>query len=120
MMTIPAGAERENAHKLMNFLMRPEIIADVTNYVWYANPNKPANEFVDLEILNDTSIPTDEVIGFIMEGRPQDAQRLMTRTRTNDPVADGGRNNNTSAQRRCSSASKAFPRASTAPWRWTT
>lgn len=87
MMTIPAGAPNvENAHKLMDFLMRPEIIADVTNYVWYANPNKPANEFVDPEILSDTSIyPTDEVMKklYVMEGRPQDAQRLMTRTWTN-------------------------------------
>ena len=86
MMTIPAGAPNvENAHKLMNFLMRPEIIADVTNYVWYANPNKAADEFVEAEIRNDTSIyPTDEVMKklYIMEGRPQDAQRLMTRTWT--------------------------------------
>ena len=86
MMTIPAGAPNvENAHKLMNFLMRPEIIADVTNYVWYANPNKAADEFVDPEILSDTSIyPTEEVLKklYVMEGRPQDAQRLMTRTWT--------------------------------------
>ncbi len=69
----------------MNFLMRPEIIADVTNYVWYANPNKAADVFVEAEILSDTSIyPTDEVMKklYIMEGRPQDAQRLMTRTWT--------------------------------------
>ncbi len=86
MMTIPAGARNvDNAHKLMNFLMRPEIIADITNYVWYANPNKPASEFVDPEILADTSIyPTDEVMKklYIMDSRPQDAQRLMTRTWT--------------------------------------
>ena len=57
MMTIPAGAPNvENAHKLINFLMKPEIIAEVTNYVWYANPNKAADEFVDAEILNDNSI----------------------------------------------------------------
>jgi len=86
MMTIPAGAPNvENAHKLVNFLMKPEIIAEVTNYVWYANPNKAADEFVDAEILNDTSIyPTDDVMKklYIMEGRPQDTQRLMTRTWT--------------------------------------
>src|SRR5690554_7562835 len=44
MMTIPAGAPNvENAHKLVNFLMKPEIIAEVTNYVWYANPNKASD-----------------------------------------------------------------------------
>ncbi len=86
MMTIPAGAPNAaNAHALMNFLMRPDIIADVTNYVWYANPNKAADEFVDPEILGDTSIyPTEDVMKklYLMEGRPQDAQRLMTRTWT--------------------------------------
>jgi putrescine transport system substrate-binding protein len=86
MMTIPAGAPNvENAHKLINFLMKPEIIADITNFVWYANPNKAADKFVNAEILEDTSIyPTDDVMKnlYIMEGRPQDAQRLMTRTWT--------------------------------------
>src|SRR5690606_22953911 len=86
MMTIPAGAPNvENAHKLINFLLKPDIIADVTNYVWYANPNQAANEFVDAEILNDTSIyPTDDVMKklYVMEGRPQATQRLVTRTWT--------------------------------------
>ncbi|HTN35254.1 MAG TPA: spermidine/putrescine ABC transporter substrate-binding protein PotF, partial [Marinobacter sp.] len=68
-----------------NFLMKPEIIADITNFVWYANPNKAADKFVNAEILEDTSIyPTDDVMKnlYVMEGRPQDAQRLMTRTWT--------------------------------------
>jgi putrescine transport system substrate-binding protein len=86
MMTIPVGAPNaDNAHKLMNFLMRPDIIAEVSNYVWYANPNLAANEFVDADILNDTSIyPTETVMDnlYLMQGRPQDAQRLMTRTWT--------------------------------------
>lgn len=86
MMTIPQGAPNvANAHKLMNFLMKPEIIADVTNYVWYANPNKPANEFVNPEILGDSSIyPSDDVMKklYIMEGRPMATQRLVTRTWT--------------------------------------
>ncbi|WP_152205540.1 polyamine ABC transporter substrate-binding protein [Marinobacter changyiensis] len=87
MMTIPQGAPNvENAHALMNFLMKPEIIADVTNYVWYANPNKAADPFVDPEILADKSIyPSDEVMQklYIMEGRPMATQRLVTRTWTN-------------------------------------
>ena len=61
------------------------MIVDGINYVGYANPNKAADEFVEAEIRNDTSIyPTDEVMKklYIMEGRPQDAQRLMTRTWT--------------------------------------
>lgn len=86
MMTIPVGAPNvENAHTLMNFLMKPEIIADITNYVWYANPNAAASEFVDEAILSDPSIyPSEDVMKklYLMEGRPQDAQRLMTRTWT--------------------------------------
>lgn len=83
MMVIPKGAPNaENAHTLINFLLQPEIIADITNYVWYANPNQAADEFVDEEILSDTSIyPTEEVMSklFVAKERPLDVQRNITR-----------------------------------------
>lgn len=58
---IPADAENsDNAHKFINFLMRPEIIADITNYVWYANPNKDATALIDQEIAQDSAIYPDQ------------------------------------------------------------
>lgn len=57
MMVIPADAKNsENAHKFLDFLMKPEITADITNYVWYASANTPALEMVEQEILEDPGI----------------------------------------------------------------
>lgn len=84
MLAIPEGAPNvDNAHALIDFLLRPEIIGDITNYVWYANPNAAADEFVDEDILNDSSIyPTAEVKEqlYIAKERPLDTQRIVTRT----------------------------------------
>ena len=61
MMAIPADANNvENAHKFINYIMRPQVAADITNYVWYSNPNKAANELVDPEIFEDPAIYPDE------------------------------------------------------------
>ncbi|UTW04387.1 polyamine ABC transporter substrate-binding protein [Amphritea atlantica] len=60
MLLIPADAKHAgNAHKFINFLMRPEIIAEITNYVWYANPNTASTDLVDPEITADTAIYPD-------------------------------------------------------------
>jgi len=60
MLLIPSDAKHaENAHKFINFLLRPDIIAEITDYVWYANPNKAATNLVDPEITSDTSIYPD-------------------------------------------------------------
>jgi len=61
MMAIPADAKNvENAHKFINYIMRPQVAADITNYVWYSNPNQAANELVDPEIFEDPAIYPDE------------------------------------------------------------
>ena len=45
---IPADAPHpDNAHKFIDFMMRPDIAAANTNYVFYASGNKAALEFVD-------------------------------------------------------------------------
>jgi len=62
MLLIPADAKNaENAHKFINYLMRPDVIAEITDYVWYANPNKDATSLIDQEIaLNPAIYPTQE------------------------------------------------------------
>lgn len=86
MLAIPADAKNvKNAHTFINYLLRPEVIAPITNYVAYANPNVPAQEFVDEEILNDSAIyPTPEVLSrlYVADVRPMKAQRAMTRVWT--------------------------------------
>jgi putrescine transport system substrate-binding protein len=63
MLAIPTDADHpDNAHMFLNFLLRPEIMADITNYVWYPNAVPASKEFIEAEILEDPSVyPTPEV-----------------------------------------------------------
>ena len=84
MMAIPADAPNpDNAHAFINFILEPEVAAAITEYVVYANPNVAANEFLDPDILNDTSIyPDQDVMDnlFVQEEKPLAVQRVRTRT----------------------------------------
>ncbi len=62
---IPGKARNvENAYTFLNFIMQPEVNAEIVNGVSYASANVPAKKFIHPEILNDASIyPSDEVIG---------------------------------------------------------
>lgn len=83
MIAIPADAANvKNAHTFINYLLRPEVIAPITNYVAYANPNVPARPLVDEEVRTNTSIyPTKEVLDRLYVGdvRPMKSQRTLTR-----------------------------------------
>tara|TARA_E500000318_G_scaffold102043_1_gene106061 strand:- start:279 stop:1373 length:1095 start_codon:yes stop_codon:yes gene_type:complete len=63
MLAIPADAPHpENAHAFIDFVMRPQIAADISNYVLYANANKASLPMVDEEVRTDPSIyPTDAI-----------------------------------------------------------
>lgn len=63
-MYIPADAPHpDNAHKFINFLLRPEVIAEISNFTGYANCNRDATPLVDEEFRNNPAIyPDDEVI----------------------------------------------------------
>lgn len=90
LMGIPADAPNpENAHAFIDFIMRPEISAAITNYVWYPNANAASWELVDEEIFTDPAIfPTPEVTETLFTGVSYDsrtdrtATRLWTRVRT--------------------------------------
>lgn len=64
MVAIPKTAKHpENAHKFLNFLLRPDVIAGVSNYVSYPNANKAATPSLDKSITEDPMItPTAETI----------------------------------------------------------
>lgn len=56
-MVIPADAPRPgNAHKFINYLLRPEVHASLTNKVFYANPNKESRKFVKPEVANNPTV----------------------------------------------------------------
>ncbi|MGL4713240.1 MAG: polyamine ABC transporter substrate-binding protein [Shewanella sp.] len=83
MLAIPADATNDdNAHKLINYFLRPEVIAPISNYVSYANPNTLAQPLVDEVIRNDPGIyPPKEVLNklYIGEIRSLKIQRVSTR-----------------------------------------
>lgn len=60
---IPTDApHKDNAHQFMNFIMRPEMIAKISNFVNYANPNKAANDLVSKELTGNPNVyPNDEL-----------------------------------------------------------
>ena len=56
-MAIPSDAAHpQNAHTFMNYVMRPEVHASLTNSVFYANPNKEGLKFVKPELANNPTI----------------------------------------------------------------
>lgn len=61
-MFIPADAPHpENAHLFINYLLRPEVIADISNYVRYANANRAARPLMPAEVVEDPAVyPTSE------------------------------------------------------------
>ncbi len=61
---IPDKAENvENAHRFIRYLMQPEVIADISSAVSYANANKQATPLIDKSIAGNPSIyPPPEVM----------------------------------------------------------
>ena len=56
-MAITADAKHpDNAHKFINYILRPEVHAGLTNAVTYANPNKASTAFVNPEIKSNKTI----------------------------------------------------------------
>ncbi|WLD65477.1 polyamine ABC transporter substrate-binding protein [Pseudomonas sp. OVF7] len=83
MLAIPKDAGNvANAHSLINYLLRPEVIAPISDYVGYANPNKDATTLMDPKVSGNPGIyPGDDVISrtFVSADLPENIQRLMTR-----------------------------------------
>jgi putrescine transport system substrate-binding protein len=83
MMAIPADAPNpEGALAWINFIMEPQITADITNYVWYASANKEAMALIDPEIKDDPAIfPPPDVLAKLFPAVVYDArtERALTR-----------------------------------------
>jgi putrescine transport system substrate-binding protein len=83
---IPADAPHPlAAHKFLNYLLEPQVIAAITNYTHYANDNRAADPYVDPRILNDPTVyPTPAVESRLYTAREVGPalERLRTRTWT--------------------------------------
>ena len=85
-MVIPADAPRPgNAHKFINYVMRPEVHASLTNKVFYANPNSASKPLVKPEVANNPTVflsAADMARMAAPDSINNDLRRLMTRTYT--------------------------------------
>lgn len=80
---IPIDAPHpDNAHQFLNFIMRPEIMADITNEMLYANGNSGSLPLVRDDLKNDPAIypPKDQVASaYVDEAYDPEFQREMNR-----------------------------------------
>ena len=85
-MVIPADAAHPgNAHKFINFMLRGEVHAALTNKVFYANPNLESKKFIRPEVANNPSVflsPENLAKMKAPDALNNDLRRLMTRTYT--------------------------------------
>jgi len=80
---IPADAPHpENAHRFIDFLLRPKVIAAITNETRYANAVPASRPFLLPEIFADPAIyPTPEIVKLLQltHTLPPKTERLRTR-----------------------------------------
>jgi putrescine transport system substrate-binding protein len=85
-MAIPSDASHpNNALKWINYIMRPEVEAALTNKVFYANPNKDSKPFVKPEVANNPTVFISDAEMKKMavpEALNNDVRRTMTRLYT--------------------------------------
>lgn len=86
MMAIPNDAKHvDEAYELLDYLLRPEVIAPISNYVSFANGNAAADPLIDPEIQGNPAIyPPDEVKDklFTLAVLPAQVDRIYTRVWT--------------------------------------
>ena len=85
-LAIPKDATNvKEAHAFINYLLQPEVIAQVSDYVGYANPNPGADKLMEQSIRTDEAVyPPQAVLDrtFVNFELPPKVQRLMTRSWT--------------------------------------
>ncbi len=86
MMAIPAAARHsDNAHRFIDYLLRPDVIAEVSNFVKYPNPNRASLPLIDPAVrANPTIYPPPEVRRrlFILRAAPPKIDRVANRVWT--------------------------------------
>lgn len=88
---MPADApHKDNAYLFINFLMRPDIAADIANQVYYANINRSSWELTDPEVINDPAIyPPESEWHLLYPILSVDPKRERIRTRSFARVKSG-------------------------------
>jgi putrescine transport system substrate-binding protein len=85
-LAIPVDASHpKNAHAFINYIMKPEVHASLTNKVFYANPNAASMKFVKKEVAENPTVFLPEEVNKKMVAPTavnNDIRRLITRLYT--------------------------------------
>jgi len=83
-MFIPSDAPHpNNAMLFIDFVLRPQNLADISNAISYANASRDARKYMHRELLQDPAIyPTPEIMNTLQPNKalPPKQERLRTRT----------------------------------------
>jgi len=83
MLAIPADAPHpDSAHLFINYLLDPQVIAHISNYIGNANANSAATPLLDKSTVSDTAIyppAADEQRLFVQTEDPPEQLRTITR-----------------------------------------
>jgi putrescine transport system substrate-binding protein len=86
MMAIPADAKNvEEAHILLDYLNRPEVMAKASNFISYANGNLGSQKFINEDILKNPAVFPDEATLkklYVKTAWDAKTQRTVTRSWT--------------------------------------
>jgi len=82
-MVIPVDSSHiDEAHKFINYIMEPQVIADISNEVYFPNPNKAATPLVDEEMRLDPNLyPNEEMQKKLFTEKVLSPEDLQVRTR---------------------------------------
>lgn len=91
LMAIPEDAPNvDEAYQFIDYMLMPAVIAEVSNFVFFANANEAANEFVLPEVLGDPGIyPDDATLERLFPDKSLGAKALRQRTRAWTKVKSG-------------------------------
>jgi len=85
-MAIPSDAGHvEEAHAFLDYIMRPEVMAKASNYVYYANGNEASKEFLEEDVIGDLAIyPDADTVSRLYTVSPDNARekRILNRAWT--------------------------------------
>ncbi len=82
-MFIPKDARhKDNAYKFINFILRPDINAEITNTVNYATANSAAWPLLDPAVRDDPAVfPNEEIMQVMFSTTAKDPKKARYRTR---------------------------------------
>lgn len=91
LLAIPADAQHpQNAETFINYLLRPEVMARITEYVRYPNAVPASRQYMAPELANDPMLyPNAEALRYLKVMQPPPATLMRQQTRTWNRIKSG-------------------------------